>query len=334
MTRPTRFPFVSRWAPACASLLIALPLQAATLAQVPRLPFGNGGPNLAGLSAHYSVAASTVGDAEFDSKRDEIYPPDWSTRLTRAGSVAGLDPVNGKHNSSAEYVGHASFGSLRGHTSAGFEILGNADAVLQLTFLDTLQADSEGILNFSFLVSGSVDRSVHPILSNVFAASSAVAELFIWRYGEQPAPGSFFNFTSYGRFVYRPNEEPVLTRAEGLRATPGSRWVVAGLLHMESHAFGNQAVVEFAPPSKFSSSADFEHTATLLITPDPSTPNIGFTTASGARYDGTSPVPLPPALPLLGLGLGILAARSAMSPDSAALFPGYERKDLRSPGAG
>jgi len=309
MTHPTLLACVPRWALACAALLLSLPLQAGVVRPVPRLPIGNGGPNAAGLSTHYSVAASTAGDAEFDSKLNESHPPDWQTPLSVGTSVAGLDPNNMNHNSLADIGGRATFGSLRGHTSAGFEIIGNADAVLQLAFLDTLQVDQEGILNFSFQVSGTVDRTVHPILSNVFAASSAVAELFIWRYGEQPAMGKLFDFTSYGRSTYRPNEAPVLTPAEGIRATPGSRWVVAGLLHMESHAFGNQPVIEFAPPSKFSSSADFRHTATLLITPDPSTPDVSFTSASGARYDGTSPVPLPGALPLLGLGLCALSTR-------------------------
>lgn len=309
MTRSTQLPLVFRWPLACAALLIALPLQAGVVAQMPRLPIGNGGPNAAGLSTHYSVAASTAGNADFDSKLKETFPPDWTTTLTAATSVVGVHPSDTGRNSSADIGGIASFGSLRGHTTASFEIIGNADAVLRLAFLDTLQVDKEGVLNFSFQVAGAVDRTVHPIFSNVFAASSAVAELFIWRYGEQPAAGSFFNFTSYGRFTYRPNEAPVFTKAEGVKATPGSRWVVAGTLYMESHAFGNNQLIEALPPRALSSSADFRHTATLLITPDPSTPDVSFTSASGARYDGTSPVPLPGALPLFGLCVVALRPR-------------------------
>ncbi|HMM77313.1 MAG TPA: hypothetical protein PJ986_16530 [Gammaproteobacteria bacterium] len=321
MTRSAHFPLVCRWPLACAALLVALPLQAGVLAQMPLLPVGNGGPNTAGLSAHYSVAASTAGDADFASDLKQTYPPDWTTTLTASTNVVGVHPSDTSRNSTAEIGGIASFGSLRGHTTASFEIIGNADAVLRLAFLDTLQVDKEGLLNFSFQVSGEVGKTVHPIFSNVFAASSAVAELFIWRYGEQPAAGSFFNFESYGRFTYRPNEATVMRRAEGIRAAPGSRWVVAGTVYMESHAFGNQQLIATLPPSALSSSADFRHTATLLITPDPSTPDVSFTSASGARYDGASPVPLPGALPLFGLC-------------ALTLRPRFRRhRSFRSPGA-
>ena len=262
--------------------------------------------NQIGLRVRYTAFASAPGDFEIQSDSPTALPLDWHERISRAGSVVGADPDHPATESFAEFQALTSVGKLSGLTRARVQNgVGNASASVYMQFMDVVQVDKGGKLDFNWAVSGTVDNKTHPFGTN-FAASSARAELFVWPYGTFPETGQGFPFTVYARSIFDPAGNTHLL-PEVLSYPAGSRWWVLGQITITSTARSDH-LLRVLPPHVLESTGDFRHTAELFIAPDPSTPDASFHAASGFNYS-LAPIPEPSTYLLVLAGTAVLALR-------------------------
>lgn len=173
--------------------------------------------------------------------------------------------------------------------------------------MDVLQVDTAGILHLNWVVSGTADQQI--LLPPAIAAGSGLtAELFVWPYGTYPTPGTPFMFANYAKsFIHGAGDTHLLPNA--YRYPAGSRWWVLGQLTIESRATATN-LLGLLPPHKVETTGNFGNTVELFITPDPSTPEASFHSASGYDYRATpAAAPEPSTLSLLLSGLLALRLR-------------------------
>jgi hypothetical protein len=281
----------------------------------PELSVVRGSSDEIGLRARYSASAFAPGD--FEAQNDSLtkLPVSWTESISVAGSVAALDPLDPDRTSSAEFQGRVNAGRLSGKTGVAIENGPvSASTFVYMQFMDVLQVDSAGILHHNWKVTGTADaqRLPFPYTSTPnFAASRATAELFIWPFGTFPTTGLPFEFTVYAKSSVGPSGEThILPRSYAYEA--GSRWWMLGQILIESNASSND-LLRLVPPHSLQSTADLRHTAELSLTPDASTPDASFHSASGFDYR-VAAIPEPSTYLLFFAGMGALAVRRRLRP--------------------
>lgn len=256
-----------------------------------------------GLRLRYQAVANTFGDHELQENSLTKLPLDWTESISQAGSVLAVQPDRPAVEAFAEFQAFARAGKLSAKTHARVQN-GSADArsFLYMQFMDVVQVDKAGKLDFNWSVSGTADSQRHP-LPGSFAASSARAELFVWRYGTFPTTGFPFDFAVYARSIYDPGDARHLL-PEILSYAAGSRWWVLGQLTVTSTAT-SQDLLRVLPPNVLASTGAFGDTAELFISPDPSTPDASFSSASGFDYR-VAAIPEPANALLMTSGLFVV----------------------------
>ena len=118
-----------------------------------------------------------------------------------------------------------------------------------------------------------------------------------------PAAGTFFSPAYHLRHQITSDSNTVTTDTDVTKAnfTSGSSWWISARL--EVHSVSQAGDGPFLPTddARLSATGDFTHTGSVLITPDPSTPDFAFVAASGTDYTAT-------ALPEPSTALGAAAA--------------------------
>ena len=155
---------------------------------------------------------------------------------------------------------------------------------MDMQFMDVLQVDTEGVLHLNWKVSGTADEVF--LSRNNNAGSSLTAELYVWPYGILPTPGFAFAFTNYAKSVITGAGDTQLLPSSYFYQA-GTKWWVLGQLSIQSRANADSGI-RLHPPFRVETTANFGNTVELFITPDPSTPDASFHSASGYDYRVTA----------------------------------------------
>jgi hypothetical protein len=284
-------------------------------------------PNLSGLRLQYSARAQALGDFPFvdvdfqgDTQTLLLSQGGWQESILRGAGVAAtvtraFVPGVGQNitiDGAADLTGRTSVEQLAGATNARVANgQATANAQMTLEFQDVIQITKAGHLGINWHVEGELDGVQHPTLPTAFAASSAVAELYVWPFPSVPNTGQSFPFEWFARMTFQPGQDSTAIGSIGekFNKPPGSRWWVYGRLTVQSNADAlNAPLLGLIPPNSLETGASFGNSARLFIDPDPETPDAAFISNSGHSY--ATPVPEPCSLAIFAGGaLAILARR-------------------------
>lgn len=291
---------------AVAALVLGSPGAAAVVVLLaPTLPIDLSGPKVFALRSNFTAHALAFGDFEGQTDDTTVFPGVPGVAISHAGSVSAVQSTNPATSSFAEFQGRTQVGRLSAKTHAWVERgLGIGSAVMTMQFMDLLQVDASGVLNFNWNVSGTADQQI--VQSGGDAGSSLTAQLFVWDYALRPSPGLPFAFANYAAAtITGAGDHYVLPQTFHYFA--GHRYWVLGQVFIESRATARDAL-RVLPPYRIETTADFSHTVELFITPDASTPEASFHSASGYDYRAAV-IPEPSSWLLLLPGLLALRLR-------------------------
>jgi hypothetical protein len=264
---------------------------------------------LSNLRVRYVASAIALGDAEGTFDTVDKIPEDWTVTLSRAGQLVG-DSTRPPHHSEGEYRALAQVGTLKGFTRARVENgAPRASADVYMQFMDLIQITREGKLAVVLDIGGGgIKNQVHPGNSLLSAGSTARADFYVWPHGvPMPEQGKPFDFVTYRGATWT-EAGAVLSDVVGGAPplVPGARYWVLGQLWLNSIARGG-SLMQVLAPKELETSADLYHTAQFFLQPDPSTPDVSFTSASGFNY--LAPVPEPSTWITLLIGIGLISAQ-------------------------
>lgn len=298
-----------------AAVALATPRCASAAHLSPGFPtpdFGAG--DLWTQSYSYQVTAQTLSGGMKDSHADsqQFHPdalPGFLPVPVTTANISGTlgPPSHASWDAIASVAGSIAPGVANAYAHATAVVAdANSNAKLVLEILDVLDIGKGGLPNFDLNFGGRTQTNGNNQGTAAYASGTMTTQIYVWPFGAGvPAAGQAFD-TAYFKSETIQNLNPVSVYEErnpNYSFSDGSRWWLCARTEVDADAYINDGTgSDYYDQDAI---ADFEDPIYLRIHPDPSTPDMTFTAASG--FDYTSALPEPGGLAELILaGLAFL----------------------------